>query len=194
MFTNQTTNPAPATDQTPRHRTLRRFGQAKVAAAAIAVAGLTLAGVPLLSASPAQAITFSRQACVRENLTITPPAGGGSRYVPLGPALAVTLSKPAYVVAFLSIDGNVSSSTAAEMRASWSVNGATPTDFEYGPGNIHESDGPFEALTHRASNHETIQGGARVRLSSGLRGPARGSQPRWTRPAVSSGTLSPLPG
>jgi hypothetical protein len=76
------------------------------------------------------------------------PVGGGvSQYVPLGPALSITLRHPAKVLAFLSIDGNVSSSTSAEMRASWSVNGSAPTDWEYGPCNIHEGAGPFEGAS-----------------------------------------------
>lgn len=178
MFTNRTTNPAPAINQLSKPKTLRRFASAKVAAAAaIAVTAITLAGVPLLSATAAQAIPFGQQACAHENLTITPPAGGGaSRYVPLGPALSVTLSKAAYMVAFLSIDGNVSSSTAAEMRASWSVDGATPTDFEYGPGNIHEGDGPFDGantimdVIHLSAGTHVVQPEVRMNGAAGTKG------------------------
>jgi hypothetical protein len=114
---------------------------------ATAATSLTFIGIAASGGGSAQAspLFMPQQACAFEGLTITPPSGGGaSSYVPLGPVLSITLNRPAKVLAFLSIDGNVSSATSAEMRASWSVNGAAPTDYEYGTGNIHEGDGPFE--------------------------------------------------
>jgi hypothetical protein len=172
MFTSRTHSQA--SDPNPRRRSKMTI---LVVAAATAAAGLGLAAGPLLSASPAQAIPFAQQACAHDNLTITPPPGGGaSPYVPLGPPLSVTLSKAAYVVAFLSIDGNVSSSTSAEMRASWSVDGATPTDFEYGPGNIHEGDGPFEGantlmdVIHLGAGSHSVQPEVRMNGAAGTSG------------------------
>jgi len=132
--------------------TSRSTHRRSAAAAATGVAaiglGLAFTAGTVLTGSPAQAVPPPQQACAHENMTITPPPGGGaSSYVPLGPPLSLTLKRTTHVVAFLSIDGNVSSSTSAEMRAGWSVNGKTPVDFQYGPANIHEGDGPFEGAS-----------------------------------------------
>ena len=167
MFTNRTTNPAPAINKPPKPKTLRRFASAKVvAAAATAVTASTLAGIPLLSATAAQAIPFGQQACAHENLTITPPGRRGQPGAVRWPgAVGHLRARPPELVAFLSIDSNVSSSTGAEMRASWSAWTGATHDFEYGPGNIHEGDGPFEGANSHDGCHPPHSRYARGRVA-----------------------------
>lgn len=80
-------------------------------------------------------------------MTITRPPAGAPATRTSGPALSLTLSVATHVVAFLSIDGNASLATSAEMRAGWSINGSTPVDLQHGPSNIYEGGGPFEGAS-----------------------------------------------
>jgi hypothetical protein len=145
-------------------------------AASFAVGGLVIGG------GVAGAQAKAQSACASENLTITPPSGGGaSSYVPLGPSLSVTVKKPTDAFVILSLDGNVSSATSSEMRASWSVDGATPTDFEYGPGNIHENTGAFDGtntvldLIPLGKGTHSIQPEVRMNGAAGTSGIVSGS-------------------
>ena len=105
-----------------------------VSAAAVAAAAWTAIGGSLHS-NPAFAIAPHQYACGTPFLSITASRG----YVAI-PGAKVTVSgepDPQGVVVMLSVDAGVQLN--AEMRSTFTVDGAAPHDYTYGPGNIAEN-------------------------------------------------------
>lgn len=105
-----------------------------ISAAAVAAAAWTAISGSLHSNS-AFAIAPHQYACGVSLLTITPAKG----YVAI-PGAKVTVSgepDPQGVVVMLSVDADVQ--LGAEMRSTFTVDGAVPHDYTYGPGNIAEN-------------------------------------------------------
>lgn len=114
-------------------RTLRR-GRMVLAGATVLFGG-GAALIPLLSASPAGAIIGSQYVCSGPFLSLTPASG----YVPVGPAVHINDGTAVSSNVELTVSADADVSNNAEMRLSWSIDGGTPTDYHYGPGNIAEN-------------------------------------------------------
>jgi hypothetical protein len=109
-------------------RPIRSLVAAPVLGVALALALTAIPG----AASPA--IPTPQYAC-----TVAGPGtgiGSASGYVLLA-RVSVALSEPRNVIATLSADANVTLN--AEMRSTFTLDGAAPTDYKYGPGNLAEN-------------------------------------------------------
>lgn len=97
--------------------------------------GLIGAAAQLAPASAAPTIPVKQEACASPFISLT---GGTGNYRSMGLTLRVNDgSASRYIVAFVSMDADVSLN--AEMRLTWSIDGATVHDYTYGPGNIAEN-------------------------------------------------------
>ena len=105
-----------------------------LAAASMLSAG-AVATASMLAPSVASAIPTPQKACASPFLSLS---GGTGPYHSMGVSVTVNDgTSNRNIVAFVSLDGNVSPS--AEMRLSWSVDGGAVSDYTFGPGNIAEN-------------------------------------------------------
>jgi hypothetical protein len=104
-------------------------------AGAAVILGGGAAVIPLLAAGPASAISPGQVACSGPGVTITPANG----YVPVGPAVHVNDGTASSTAVELTASADANVTPNAEMRLSWSIDGAAAQDFRYGPGNFAEN-------------------------------------------------------
>ena len=114
-------------------RKLRRSRMVLAGAAALLGGGAAL--LAFLPAGPASAISPGQFACSTPSLSIKPSSG----YTAAGPAVHVNDGTKTLTDVELTVSADANVSNEAEMRMSWSIDGSTPTDYQFGPGNIAEN-------------------------------------------------------